>query len=102
MPGEYGTAYAVGRTSDVRPVDQYGRTDPSLMSPVRVQCAKCPNRVTKYVKVRTMYAYPRGHPAIAKLGADRQIVVELWCLSCIRAGNVEDDYYRTSVSIAQS
>lgn len=87
------------RSTYVRPVDSSGNPDQSTMFPVRVQCARCPNKVTKYVKVRTLYAYPRNHPAISKTGVDRQIVVELWCLSCLRGANVEDDYQRTPVSI---
>lgn len=102
MSDSYGTAKASNYASYVRPVDRFGNPDPDTMVPVRIQCAKCPNRVTKYVKVRTLYAYPRGHPSIAKTGVDRQIVVELWCLSCIRGANIEDDAYRTGVSIAQS
>ena len=99
MPGEYGTAYAVNRASDVIPIDSSGNPVQGL-KPLRVQCAKCPNHVTKYVKVRTMYALPRNHPQVQKEGVDRQVIVELWCLSCIRSANVEDDYYRTRVSIA--
>lgn len=93
---------SVGTASYIRPVTKEGLPDPSSMFPVRVQCAKCPNKVTKYVKVRTLYAYPRGHPQIARTGVDRTIVVELWCLSCMRGANVEDDYQRTVCSIAQS
>lgn len=93
---------SIGTASWTRPVDKSGMPDQDTMYPVRVQCAKCPNKVTKYVKVRTLYAYPRNHPAISRTGVDRQIVVELWCLSCIRGANVEDDSQRTTVSIAQS
>ena len=93
---------SVGTTSYIRPVTKEGYPDPNTMYPVRIQCAKCPNKVTKYVKVRTLYAYPKNHPMIQKTGIDRQIVVELWCLSCMRGANVEDDYQRTVCSIAQS
>jgi len=102
MSDRPGTTPSSNYASMVIPVDSSGRRDPNVMVPLRVQCAKCPNKVTKYVKVRTLYAYPRNHPRIAQTGEDRQIVVELWCLSCIRGANVEDDYYKTTVSIAQS
>lgn len=90
------------RSSYIRPIDASGMPSQDVMYPVRIQCAKCPNRVIKYIKVRTLYAYPKNHPMILKTGVDRQIVVELWCLSCIRGANVEDDYQRTVCSIAQS
>lgn len=87
------------RASFVIPVDTSGMPSADVMRPIRVQCAKCPNRVFKYVKVRTMYALPKSHPLLRKEGVDRQIVIEMWCLSCLRGANVEDDYQRTPVSI---
>ncbi len=70
--------------------------------PVRVKCARCPNRMFKYIKVRQLWAYPRGDPRITREGTDRQISVENWCLSCVRAANVEDDDRRTGISISTS
>src|SRR6266581_4474130 len=67
--------------------------------PVRVKCARCPNRMYKYIKVRQLWAYPPGDSRIAKLGVDRQISVENWCLSCVRACAIDDDNSKTGISI---
>jgi hypothetical protein len=67
--------------------------------PVRVKCARCPNRMYKYIKVRQLWAYPPGDSRIMKLGVDRQISVENWCLSCVRAAAIDDDTSRTGVSV---
>lgn len=68
--------------------------------PVRVKCARCPNRMFKYIKVRQLWAYPPGDARITRLGVDRQISVENWCLSCVRSCPIEDDTGRTGVSIS--
>lgn len=92
MAAEIGSnSVRTGRRSDV--------TQNQGLIPVRVKCARCPNRMYKYVKVRQLWAYPPGDSRITKLGVDRQISVENWCMSCVRAANIEDDNMRTGISI---
>lgn len=65
--------------------------------PVRMKCAKCAFRVLNVVPVKTLWALP---PEMVKKGMqDRQINVEHWCLSCVRAADVEDDRSQTNVSV---
>lgn len=89
-------------TNSVRTGRRSDATHNQGLIPVRVKCARCPNRMFKYVKVRQLWAFPPGDQRIVRTGADRQISVENWCLSCVRGAAIEDDNTRTGISIATS
>lgn len=72
----------------------------SNMVPIRVKCARCPNHMYKYVQVRQLWAFKPGDPRITRLGVDRQVTVENWCLSCMRSLGIDDDNVRTAISIS--
>lgn len=69
------------------------------MIPIRVQCARCPNRTLKYMKVHTLYAYRQGDPRIRSTGSDREVHTSYWCLNCVRGANIEEDDMRTVPSV---
>lgn len=74
----------------------------SGMIPIRVKCARCPNAMYKFIQVRQLWAFKQGDPRITKYGADRQVTVENWCLSCMRTLGIDDDNARTAISISPS
>jgi hypothetical protein len=67
--------------------------------PVRVRCANCGSRAYIIVPTYQLFAYMPGDPRILKKGLDREEQWENWCLQCIRAGYIEDDMGRTSISV---
>ena len=72
-------------------------SDADPRRPVRMKCAKCGMRVLNAVEIKTLWALPPE--MIRKGGKDRQILLEHWCLSCIRSANVEEDRGQINVSV---